>query len=93
MVRGGSKLLPIYIDIFLTLLSPSLIAGATGASNGSGRGYIMTAPGRVSPPAPTAFAGQGFSLGGGGSVDASNRNKENMRKARLAAVHASGKSD
>ncbi len=53
----------------------------------------MTAPGRVSPPAPTAFAGQGFSLGGSGSVDALNRDKESMRKARLAAVYASGKSD
>ncbi len=49
----------------------------------------MTAPGRVSPPAPTAFAGQGFSLGGGGSVGPSHRNKESMRKARLEAVHAS----
>ncbi len=51
----------------------------------------MTAPGRVNPPAPTAFVGQGFSLGaGGGSVNstASNMNKEAMRKARLAAVNA-----
>ncbi len=53
----------------------------------------MTAPGRVSPPAPTAFAGHGFSLGSGGSVDATNRNKESMRKARLAAVNASEKSN
>ncbi len=90
----------VYISFPIDSSSYSLLhssGGPADANNGSGRsGYIMTAPGRVNPPAPTAFAGQGFSLGGGGSMDPSQRNKENMRKARLAAVHAAsgnGKAD